>query len=66
MPYAAASQQPPTASFGMRLCTQAPEMGYPAVLLKVFFSRTAAFLKGEEARPKVGASSKEKAYGFFT
>jgi hypothetical protein len=44
MPYAAASQQPSTASFGMLLCTKEPEIGvYPAVLLKVFFSRTAAF-----------------------
>jgi len=35
-------------ALGMRLCTQAPEMGYPAVLLKIFFSRTAAFPKGQQ------------------
>jgi len=40
MPYAAASQQPSTASFGMRLCTQEPEIGV-----------SSAFLKGEESRP---------------
>ncbi len=34
MPYAAASQQPSTASFGMLLCTQEPEMGVSSAFPK--------------------------------
>jgi len=35
MPYAAASQQPSTASFGMLLCTQEPDMVYHRLSLRV-------------------------------
>jgi len=51
MPYAAASQQPATASFGMRLCTQALEIGVSCCSAENLFSRTAAFLEGEESQP---------------
>ncbi len=34
MPYAAAKQQPSTTSFGMRLCTQAPEIGVSSAFPK--------------------------------
>jgi hypothetical protein len=41
MPYAAAKQQPSTASFGMRLLLQAPEIG-----------ASSAFPKGKQNREK--------------
>ena len=55
MPYAAASQQPSTASFGMRLCKQAPEIEI-----------SSAFLKGEESLPLVVILLKKKPTDFFT
>ncbi len=46
MPYAAASQQPSTCELWHALVyTRAGDGVYPAVLLKVYFSRTAAFPK---------------------
>jgi hypothetical protein len=44
--------------------TRAGDWVYPAVLLKVFFSRTAAFLEGEESRPLVVILLKKKPTAF--
>ncbi len=47
MPYAAASQQPPTASFGMRLYTQAPEIGVSCCSAESSFQPNSRFPEGE-------------------
>jgi len=65
MPYAAASQQPSTANFGMLLCTQEPEIGVSCCSAENFFQPNSRFPRRWRI-PTIGRDSpKEKAYWLF-